>query len=116
MGVPSYPDGAMFVTGVAKTGKDDAINAVYQTFSLSLVIDVKSHQIFSLSCNMVMEDTINFVRHLLVGKHIVNDLAEMTDTIRTRFHALSQKALIAALHDAQNHYLMVNPSARPAKE
>ena len=107
-----YPEDSVFVTGVANTSKDDAINVMYQTFSLSLIIDIHSNRILSLSCNMVMPETVDFVRHMLVGKDLVNDLKEMSDIIRRRFLALSQKALIAALYDAQNHYLMTFPSAR----
>lgn len=99
-----YPESSVFVTGVAQIGKTDAINAMYGTFSLSLIIDTHSNSIISLSCNMVMSETIEFVRQLLIGKNIVTDMDKMIEIIQKRFLALSQKALIAALRDAQNHY------------
>ena len=37
-----WPDDSVFITGVAKVTKDAAINAMYGTFSLSLVVDVHS--------------------------------------------------------------------------
>lgn len=111
-----YPADSVFVTGVAKVGKDDAISATSQTFSLSLVIDIHSNRIISLSCNMVMHETVDFVCSLLVGKDIVKDVEVMSDIIRKRFLALAQKALIVALRDAQNHYLMAYPSARSNDE
>ena len=52
-----YPEDSVFVTGVAKVSKDDAINAMYGTFSLSIVIDVRSNHIVGASCNMVMQET-----------------------------------------------------------
>lgn len=107
-----YPDDSVFVTGVAKVTKDDAINAMYGTFSLSMVIDIHSNRIVSISGNMVMQDTNNFVASLLIGKNIVTDVDLMCDLLRRRFLALSQKAVIVALRDAQNHYLMAYPAAR----
>lgn len=110
-----YPDDSVFVTGVAKVSKDDAINAMYGTFSLSLVINIHTNKIFSSSCNMVMQETKDFISHLLVGKNIVTDVDLMSDILRKRFLGLSQKAVIVALRDAQNHYLMAYPQARNLK-
>ena len=55
-----WPDDSVFITGVAKVTKDDAINAMYGTFSLSLVVDVHSNRILSASGNMVMQNTNDF--------------------------------------------------------
>ena len=89
-----WPDDSVFITGVAKVTKDDAINAMYGTFSLSLVVDVHSNRILSASGN------------------IVTQMDEMCDVLKKRFLALAQKAVIVALRDAQNHYLMAYPAAR----
>lgn len=107
-----YPEDSVFVTGVAKVSKDDAINAMYGTFSLSMVIDIHSNRIISISGNMVMRETNDFVASLLVGKNIVTQVDEMCEILRKRFLALSQKAVIVALRDAQNHYLMAYPAMR----
>ena len=37
----TYPPDSVLVTGVARVSKEDAINAMYGTFTLSLVVDVK---------------------------------------------------------------------------
>lgn len=107
-----YPNDSIFVTGVAKVSKDDAINAMYGSLSLSVVIDFSSNRILSVSANTVMQETNDFIAHLLVGKNLVTDMDLMCDLLRRQFLALSQKAVITALHDAQNHYLMAYPSAR----
>ena len=106
------PDDSVFITGVAKVTKDDAINAMYGTFSLSLVVDVHSNRILSASGNMVMQNTNDFLAHLLIGKNIVTQMDEICDVLKKRFLALAQKAVIVALRDAQNHYLMAYPAAR----
>ena len=107
-----WPDDSVFITGVAKVTKDDAINAMYGTFSLSLVVDVHSNRILSASGNMVMQNTNDFLASLLIGKNIVTQMDEMCDVLKKRFLALAQKVVIVALRDAQNHYLMAYPAAR----
>ena len=107
-----WPDDSGFITGVAKVTKDDAITAMYGPFSLSLVVDVHSNRILSASGNMGMQNTNDFLAHLLIGKNIVTQMDEMCDVLKKRFLALAQKAVIVALRDAQNHYLMAYPAAR----
>ena len=107
-----WPEDSVFITGVAKVTKDDAINAMYGTFSLSLVVDVHSNRILSASGNMVMQNTNDFLASLLIGKNIVTQMDEMCDILKKRFLALAQKAVVVALRDAQNHYLMAYPAAR----
>lgn len=111
-----YPKDSVFVTGVSKVSKEDAINAMYGTFSLSLVIDVQTNTIINCSANMVMSDTNDFLSQIVEGKNIVTDVNLIIDMLRRRFLALSQKAVIVALKDAQNHYLMAYPEARKAKK
>lgn len=107
-----YPDDSVFVTGVAKVGKEDAINAMYGNFSLSLVIDIHTNRIISLSCNMVMSATVEFIRSFTLGKNILTQADEIEDNVKKRFLALSQKALLVAFKDAQNRYLMAYPENR----
>jgi len=106
-----YPEDSIFVTGVAKVSKDDAINAMYGTFSLSMVIDIRSNRILSISGNMVMQETNDFLANLLIGHDIVNEVDKMCEILKRRFLALSQKAVMVALRDAQNHFIMAYPNA-----
>ena len=105
----TYPPDSVFVTGVARVSKEDAINAMYGTFTLSLVVDVKTGTIINCSANMIMSDTIDFLRQIIEGKNLVTDTDLITDLHKKRFLALSQKAVVAALKDAQNRFLMAYP-------
>ena len=67
----TYPPDSVFVTGVARVSKEDAINAMYGTFTLSLVVDVKTGTIINCSANMIMSDTIDFLRQIIEGKNLV---------------------------------------------
>lgn len=105
-----YPTDSIFVTGVAKVSREDVINSMYGNFSLSLVIDRKTGTVIHCSANMIMADTISFLQDILIGKNLLTDMDKMVQELRQRFLALSQKAVIAALKDAQNHYLNVYPN------
>ena len=105
----TYPPDSVFVSGVARVSKEDAINAMYGTFTLSLVVDVKTGTIINCSANMIMSDTIDFLRQIIEGKNLVTDTDLITDLLKKRFLALSQKAVVAALKDAQNRFLMAYP-------
>ena len=105
----TYPPDSVFVTGVARVSKEDAINAMYGTFTLSLVVDVKTGTIINCSANMIMSDTIDFLRQIIEGKNLVTDTDLITDLLKKRFLSLSQKAVVAALKDAQNRFLMAYP-------
>lgn len=107
-----FNDSTIFITGQAKPSSEDAINAMYHVFSLSLIIDVDSDIVLNLACNTIMDETEDFIRELICGKNFVTELDLMIETIRTRFYALVQKTLIVALKDAHNRYLMIYPEKR----
>ncbi len=107
-----YADSTVFITGQAKPSSEDAINALYHTFSLSIIVDKNTDIIVDLACNTVMDETKDFIRMLLCGKNILTELDTMIEIIKNRFYALIQKALIAALKDVQNRYLMIFPEKR----
>ena len=101
-----YPDNTVFVTGVAKLSKDDPIASMYEVFFLSLVVDRDSGIIVDATCNTAREMTKDFIRSLLVRRNLADGVDGMVAEIRRRFFGLAQKALIVALKDAHNHYVM----------
>ena len=101
-----YPDNTVFVTGVAKPSKDDPIASMYEVFFLSLVVDRDSGIIVDATCNTAREMTKDFIRSLLVRRNLADGVDGMVAEIRRRFFGLAQKALIVALKDAHNHYVM----------
>ena len=105
-------DTSVFVTGHAKPVKDDAITAIYQVFSLSLIIETKDDTIVDLACTMVMEESEAFIRALIRGKNILRDMDFMQQQIKTRFFTLVQKPMLVALRDAQNRYILAFPDKR----
>lgn len=89
----TYPPDSVFVTGVARVSKEDAINAMYGTFTLSLVVDVKTGTIINCSANMIMSDTIDFLRQIIEGKNLVTDTDLITDLLKSVFWPYPKKLL-----------------------
>jgi len=102
-----YAPNTIFVTGVARPAKDDPIASEYQVFFLSLVIDPQTDMIVDATCNTAREMTKDFIRQLLVDRDLAAGLDDIVQEIRRRFFGLAQKALIVALKDAYNRYMMV---------
>jgi len=108
-----YSQNTIFVTGVAKPSKDDPIASSYQVFFLSLIVDKETDTIVDATCNSAREMTSKFIRVLLVGHNLVKETDDMVQEIRHRFLGLAQKALIVALKDAHNRYMMAEKYNKP---
>lgn len=107
-----YTESIILITGKAKPSSEDAINAMYKTFSLCLYIDTDDDKIVDIACTTIMDETEEFIRQIMYGHNIVSDLDAIIETLHKRFYALVQKTLIVALKDAQNRYFMIYPHKR----
>lgn len=104
----SYPETAVFITGQAKPAKEDAIAQVHGVFYLSLIIDTANNRILDAQCNSILPMTDRFVHSLVTGYDIVAQIGQMESQIRSRYFALTQRALLACLKDARSQYLNLN--------
>lgn len=104
-----YGKSTVFVTGVAKPAKDDPIASLYEVFFVSLIVDQSNDTIINAACNTASHMTEDYIRSLLVGRNVKTEVEIMVQEIRNRFFGLLQKALIVALKDAHNRYMMVLP-------
>lgn len=102
-----YTNEMIFVTGQAKPSKEDAINSVYQVFSLCVVIDRNSNIILKSDCTFTLDLTRKFFSSILDGKNIIEDYDHILGQIKSRFYALSQKTCIVAFKDVHNKYKMI---------
>ena len=102
-----YEKNTILVVGQAKPSKDDAIYNLHGEFYISLVLERETGKILDMDCNTILEVTKNFVASMLIGKSIRDDVLAMEKEIKDRYHALTQKPLIACIKDAHNRYMMV---------
>lgn len=99
-----YPEKAVLVVGQAKPSRADAIYQTHGEFYISLVMERDTGRILDMTCNTILDVTAEFVRDMLIGKRLPEDLPVLETEIRTRYFALTQKPLIACLKDAANRY------------
>lgn len=102
-----YSKSTIFVTGIAKPVKDDPVTSLYEVFFISLIIDKSNDRITNAACNSASPMTEDFIRSLVIGRNILTEIEAMAQEIRSRFFGLLQKALIVALKDAHNRYMIV---------
>lgn len=104
----SYSKDTVLVVGGAKPSRDDAIYNTHGEFYISLVLERGTGKIVDLGCNTIVGVTSQFVKDMLVGRCLPADLPEIEAEIRSRYFALTQKPLIAALKDAANRFRTVS--------
>lgn len=103
----NYSKTTVFVTGIAKPGKDDPVTSQYDIFFLSCIVDKGNDVIVNAACNTASPMTEEFIRSLIIGRNLATEVDAMTQEIRSRFFGLLQKALIVSLKDAHNRYMML---------
>lgn len=103
----SYSKDTVLVVGGAKPSRDDAIYNTHGEFYISLVLERDTGRIVDLGCNTIVGVTSQFVKDMLVDHILPDDLPQLEAEIRTRYFALTQKPLIAALKDAANRFRTV---------
>jgi hypothetical protein len=102
-----YEKNTIYILGTAKIGKNDPISAMYNIFFLGIIIERGSGKIVDSTCNMVRDVTTDFIRSILIGYNLVDDIEMIIDEIKDRFYGMAQKAVIASIKDARNKYMMI---------
>lgn len=103
-----YARNTVYVTGTARIAANDPIAALFDVFFIGIILDKESGKIIDLTCNMVKDTTINFIKSMLLDYRLVEDIDQIADEIKNRFHGMAQKTVIAAVKDARNKYIMLN--------
>ena len=111
----AYGKDTILVVGGAKPCRDDAIYNTHGEFYISLVLERDTGRIVDPGCNTIVGVTSQFVKDMLVGRILPTDLPEIETEIRSRYFALTQKPLIAALKDASNRFRTVSANVSENK-
>ncbi len=102
-----YGKNTIYVTGASKISSSDPISALYDVFFVGVILDKETGRIVDSTCNMVREETNNFIKSILTGYNLIDDIEVMVDEIKERFHGMAQKAVVAAVKDARNKYMLI---------
>ena len=102
-----YSKNTVFILGTSKLSKSDPILSTYDIFFIGLIIDLETNIIIDSTSNTVKEKTSDFINSIVAGYDIINNIDELELEVKRRYHGMVQKAIIAAVKDARNKYLMV---------
>ena len=102
-----YGKSSIYITGTAKISNNDPISSIFDTFFIGIIVDRDDGKIIDVTCNMVSEITSDFIKSILIGYNLRDEEDKIVYDIKDRFHGIAQKAVIAALKDARNRYMML---------
>lgn len=102
----TYDKNIVFAVGTARVAANDPILSLYENFFIGFMVDQDTHRIVDLTANTVSPKTCDFIHSMLVGYHLIDDLDDMVEEVRSRYLGIAQKAIISALKDARNKYSM----------
>lgn len=100
-----YGKETVYILGTAKIGKSDPISALYDIFFVGLIVDRTTNKIIDATCNMVRDITNDFIKSIVIGYDIVDEIDDIVIEVKDRFHGMAQKSVCAAVKDARNKYL-----------
>ena len=103
-----YEKDTVYITGTAKISGNDPISDIFDTFFIGIILDRSTGKVIDVTCNMVSGVTSDFIKSIMLGYNLIKDEESIIGEIRDRFHGIAQKAVIAAVKDARNRYLMLN--------
>lgn len=93
----------IYLTGESKAPSNNPITDRWGLFFVGLVVDTGTHVIQAADCTATLSLTTTFVAELLVGHSLLED-DPLVETITTRYHGSSQKALVASVRNAAAKY------------
>lgn len=99
-----YQDSSIYLVGHAKVSDDNPIKTNCDIIFFPFVVDAVTHRIIDVSCNSVLEITREFIRSLLIGCDLLDGVDEIAEKVRHRYFGSSQKAIIAAVKDANGRF------------
>ncbi|MCT4620541.1 MAG: DUF3870 domain-containing protein [Marinisporobacter sp.] len=102
-----YARNTIYILGTSKISKNDPIAVLYDILFIGIILERESGKIIDCTCNMVRDVTSDFIKSILLEYCLIEDIDEIIDEIQNRFYGMAQKAVIAAVKDARNKYIMI---------
>ncbi len=89
----------IYVVGHARLPSETSAKHVYEILSLGLALDRRTGRILEVSCTTLPPYGNEFIRDLLLGKRVEEDLKTIAEEIRSHYICRTRNALLAALED-----------------
>jgi hypothetical protein len=100
----------MCLSGHGKLPSGSAAKGAYDTLAVTVEVDCRHGVILECDCTLVTSVGRNFVRQLLRGSSLKEDVPELVREVSSYFHGATRNALIAALKDLEIEYQRVRES------
>lgn len=98
-----YTKNSVYITGIARIGKENYVNKLYENLLLILIVDSESDKIIDAECRTSLEITKRFFRHLFLDETITNE-KKIISLIESKYFGESTKAFIVAYKNALQNY------------
>lgn len=101
-----YEKNTIYITGVSRANSTDPITIMYNGFFLGAIINKETGEIIDATSNAISSMTTDFIKSMIIGYNITKDLDEIINEVNSRFFGTAQKALIVALREVHNKFLI----------
>lgn len=101
----TYPQNTIFVATHSKTASQNPITYTHQFLMAAFVLDVDSAKIIDVEINTICSITSDFIKQLLLGLSLTDDMDLLIKRVGERYFGDSAKALVVLLKDAQRRFL-----------
>ena len=91
-------------------GSNDPISSMFDVLFVGIILDRERGNIINITCNTVSHITEEFIKSIILGYNLIEYIDEIEEEIKDRFHGIAQKAIIAAIKDARNKYMLIKNS------
>lgn len=98
-GKMSSAKNTLYVVGHARFPSETTAKHVYNNFSLGLLLDRETGEILEVSSTILPPYGNEFLRDILMGKRIPEDLKTISEEIRLRYVCRNKNTILAALGD-----------------
>ncbi|MBE1554021.1 DUF3870 domain-containing protein [Sporosarcina limicola] len=106
----------IFLAGHARLPQGMAAKSVFNTLSITAVVDTKYGVIIDASCTLVTDHGREFIKQVLTGYSLKDGIDEPTAAIKKYYQGKATNALVAALKDLSLHYNQINEDDQKKKD
>ncbi|NLI52900.1 MAG: DUF3870 domain-containing protein [Clostridiales bacterium] len=100
-----YSNNTLCFISFTKLPSDTPLYELHKVISFGFVVDYETGIIEDIITTMIVNETKEFIKHLLIG-HNLNDesVDDLTEIIKYRYHASAQRALCLAFRQSCKKY------------
>ncbi|SDJ88786.1 DUF3870 domain-containing protein [Natronincola ferrireducens] len=100
-----YDDDTVYFISYAKLPTEISAAALHKVVGIGLIINIKTGRIVDVSCTLLTQEAKDFMKSILVGRNVhEEDVDEIIQTIKQRYHGYAQKAVGVATRGTIERY------------